>query len=94
MRCSLPVLSITLQDYGWTLVWEKSHVWLPDFDGVEDLPTGGPSELCALVTRCVGGIPLLGAAADSLPTDTSIPRPPGSKSEAAFWRCRIGTPKN
>ena len=90
MKCFLPVLSFILEDYGWTLVWEKSHAWIPHFDGVEDLPAGGPAELCEMVTRCVGGIPLLGSAAEGEFSTTvgapSAAEAPATKRVAAAER--------
>ena len=91
--CSFLVnLSLHLADAGWTLVWEKSHAWIPGMEGSAPEEGSAAAKLFALVTRAEGGLPLLGSAADgafaTVVSATAVGAAPALKrAEAAAALC-------
>ena len=88
----LVCLSLSLGDAGWTLVWEKSHAWVPALDGNEPAQDSDEAKLFTLVTRAHDGLPLLGSAADGafatvVATDAVRGAPALKRAEAAAGMC-------
>ena len=88
-------LERVLAEAGWTLVWSKSHGWVPGTDEAPATPQRQQDHgaLFALVQRCTSGMPVLGSAADGehalrLGTGVSPAQPAEERASAGAAACQ------